>query len=43
MSAHVEVVAALDTLESAAAGAPGLGRKPVRVEGEPVTAALARA
>ena len=42
VSAHVEVVAALDTLESAAAGAPGLGREPVRVEGEPVTAALAR-
>ena len=42
MSAHVEVVAALDTLESAAAGAPGLGREPVLVDGEPVTAGLAR-
>ena len=42
VSAHVEVVAALDTLESAAAGAPGQGREPVLVDGEPVTAALAR-
>jgi hypothetical protein len=42
VSAHVEVVAALDTLESAAGGAPGLGREPVLVDGEPVTAALAR-
>ena len=42
MSAHVEVVASLDTLESAAAGAPGAGREPVLVDGEPVTAALAR-
>ena len=42
VSAHVEVVAALDTLESAAAGAPGMGREPVLVDGEPVTAALAR-
>ena len=41
-AAHVEVVAALDTLESAAAGAPGAGREPVLVDGEPVTAALAR-
>ena len=32
----------LDTLESAAAGAPGAGREPVLVDGEPVTAALAR-
>jgi hypothetical protein len=42
VSAHVEVVASLDTLESAAAGAPGMGREPVLVDGEPVTAALAR-
>ncbi|WP_164704718.1 HNH endonuclease signature motif containing protein [Blastococcus litoris] len=42
VSAHVEVVAALDTLESAAAGSPGAGRDPVLVDGEPVTAALAR-
>ena len=41
-SAHVQVVAALDTLESAAAGAPGAGREPVLVDGEPVPAALAR-
>jgi CBS domain-containing protein len=38
----VEVVAALDILESAAAGAPGAGRAPVLVGGEPVTAAQAR-
>ena len=42
VSAHLEVVACLDTLESAAAGAPGLGREPVLVDGEPVSAALAR-
>jgi hypothetical protein len=42
VSAHVEVVASLDTLESAAAGAPGAGREPVLVDGEPITAALAR-
>lgn len=42
VSAHVEVVAALDTLESAAAGAPGLGRAPVLVDGEPVTALQAQ-
>ena len=42
VSAHVEVVAALDTLESGAAGAPGMGTDPVLVDGEPVTAALAR-
>jgi hypothetical protein len=42
VSAHVAVVAALDTLESAAAGAPGTGREPVTVEGQPVTAAQAR-
>ena len=42
VSAHVEVVASLDTLESAAAGAPGAGRVPVLVDGEPVTAELAR-
>src|SRR4051794_18622881 len=42
VSAHVEVVATLDSLESAAAGAPGMGREPVLVDGEPVTAALAR-
>ncbi|GAA3155695.1 HNH endonuclease signature motif containing protein [Blastococcus jejuensis] len=43
VSAHVEVVASLDTLESGAAGAPGVGTDPVLVDGEPVTAALARA
>jgi hypothetical protein len=42
VSAHVEVVACLDTLESAAAGAPGARREPVLVDGEPVTAAVAR-
>src|SRR4051812_25255538 len=42
VSAHVDVVAGLDTLESAAAGAPGAGREPVLVDGEPVTAAVAR-
>jgi hypothetical protein len=42
VTAHVEVVAALDTLESGAAGAPGAGREPVLVDGEPVTAELAR-
>ena len=42
VSAHVEVVASLDTLESAAAGAPGAGRAPVLVDEEPVTAAQAR-
>ena len=42
VSAHLEVIAALDTLESAAAGAPGRGKAPVLVDGEPVTAALAR-
>jgi hypothetical protein len=42
VSAHLDVVASLDTLESAAAGAPGTGREPVLVDGEPVTADLAR-
>src|SRR3954469_7923116 len=42
VSAHLDVVASLDTLESAAAGAPGAGRAPVLVAGEPVTAAMAR-
>ena len=42
VSAHVEVVASLGALECAAAGAPGAGREPVLVDGEPVTAALAR-
>jgi hypothetical protein len=42
VSAHVEVVATLAALESAAAGAPGAGTEPVLVDGEPVTAALAR-
>ena len=42
VSAHLEVVASLDTLESAASGAPGMGREPVLVDGEPVTAVLAR-
>jgi hypothetical protein len=42
VSAHLDVVASLDTLESAAAGSPGAGRGPVLVDGEPVTAAQAR-
>jgi len=42
VSAHLEVVASLDALESAAAGAPGTGREPVLVDEEPVTAAQAR-
>jgi len=42
VSGHLEVVASLETLESAAAGAPGLGCEPVRVDGEPVTAQQAR-
>jgi len=42
VSAHLEVVAALDTLESAAAGAFGLGKEPVSVDGQPVPADLAR-
>jgi CBS domain-containing protein len=42
VSAHLEVVASLGTLESAAAGAPGVGRDPVLVDGEPITAAVAR-
>jgi hypothetical protein len=42
VSAHLEVVASLGTLECAAAGAPGEGRDSVLVDGEPVTAAVAR-
>jgi hypothetical protein len=42
VSAHVTVVAGLDALESAAAGAPGTGVDPVTVEEQPVTAAQAR-
>jgi hypothetical protein len=42
VSAHLDVVASLDMLESAAAGAPGHGCEPVLVDGEPVTAAQAR-
>jgi hypothetical protein len=42
VSAHVQVVASLDTLEAGAAGAPGAGAEPVLLAGEPVTAALAR-
>jgi hypothetical protein len=42
VSAQVAVVAPLDALESAAGGAPGTGLDPVMVEGQPVTAALAR-
>ena len=42
VSAHVAVFASLDTLESAAAGAPGTRFDPVSVEGQPVTAAQAR-
>ena len=43
VSAHVQVVASLDTLAAGAAGAPGAGTEPVLLDGEPVTAALARA
>jgi hypothetical protein len=42
VSAHLEVTASLDTLEAGAAGAPGAGTDPVLVDGEAVTAALAR-
>ena len=42
VSAHVEVVASLVTLEAASAGAPGAGQEPVLVDGESVSAALAR-
>jgi hypothetical protein len=42
VTAHVEVVASLATLEAAAAGAPGRDTEPVLLDGEPVTAALAR-
>jgi hypothetical protein len=42
VTAHVAVVAVLDTLEAAAAGAPGTGLDPVTVDGQPVTAAQAR-
>jgi Domain of unknown function (DUF222) len=42
VTAHVAVVATLDALESAAAGAPGTGLDPATVEGQPVTAAQAR-
>jgi hypothetical protein len=42
VSAHLEVVASLGTLEAGAAGAPGTGQEPVLVDGEPVTAAVAR-
>jgi hypothetical protein len=42
VTAHLQVVAPLGTLESAVAGAPGAGREPALVDGEPVTAALAR-
>ena len=42
VTAHLEVVAALDTLESAAAGAFGAGCDPVLLDGDPVTAAQAR-
>ncbi len=42
VSAHVQVVASLHTLESATGGAPGAGTDPAAVDGEPVTAALAR-
>jgi Domain of unknown function (DUF222) len=41
--ASVLVDARLEALESAAAGDPGVGIAPVLVDGEPVTAALARA
>jgi hypothetical protein len=42
VTAHVAVVASLDTLEAGAAGAPGTGLEPATVDGEPITAAQAR-
>ena len=42
VTAHVAVVVSLDTLEAGAAGAPGTGLDPARVDGQPVTAAQAR-
>jgi hypothetical protein len=42
VSVHVTVHAALDALESAAAGAPGAGAEPPTVDGMPVTPAQAR-
>jgi hypothetical protein len=42
ITAHVAVVASLDTLEAAAAGSPGTGLDPATVDGQPVTAAQAR-
>ena len=42
VTAHVAVVASLDTLEAGAAGSPGTGLDPVTVDGQPVTAAQAR-
>jgi hypothetical protein len=42
VTAHLSVVAPLDTLEAAAAGAPGTGLDPATVDGQPVTAAQVR-
>jgi hypothetical protein len=42
VTAHVAVVASLDTLEAGAAGAPGTGLEPATDDGQPVTAAQAR-
>jgi hypothetical protein len=42
VATQVTVVASLDGLESAAAGAPGAGNEPPTVDGEPITPAQAR-
>jgi Domain of unknown function (DUF222) len=42
VSAHVQLTVGLDTLEAAAAGAPGAGLEPPTVDGHPVTPAQAR-
>jgi hypothetical protein len=42
VTAHVAVVASLDTLEAGAAGAPGTGLDPATVDGQPITASQAR-
>jgi hypothetical protein len=42
VTAHVTVVASLDTLLAGAAGAPGTGLDPASVDGQPITAAQAR-
>jgi hypothetical protein len=42
VTAHVTVVASVDTLAAGAAGAPGTGLEPATVDGQPVTSAQAR-